>query len=327
MNLDTHELSDFMKMITREISDEYERIQKRATEDPGTAGDQGEENWAMIFKNWLPSNYHVVTKGRILSPENEASPQVDVLILHPSYPLNLLNKKLYLAGGVIAAFECKLTLKAEHIRDALNNAVQIRRLLPKRTGTPYKELNSGLVYGLLTHSHSWKNPNSQPKINIEENLFKYDFELVKHPLEMLDVICVADLDFWCAWKFPMFSTEFVMDNPETRVGHFAPAIYQTQTAYMGHIEVESVKSNFIPVGALISYLFRKFAREDVNIRKLAEYFISVNLEGNSGGRARHWPIDYSIDVIQFLQNKINKDLRLIPDENLWNEFFSGKNEL
>jgi hypothetical protein len=35
------------------MAEEYDRIQKRATEDPGTAGDQGEENWATLLRNWL----------------------------------------------------------------------------------------------------------------------------------------------------------------------------------------------------------------------------------------------------------------------------------
>lgn len=36
----THDLQDFMRQLSVEMSAEYERIQKRATEDPGTAGDQ-----------------------------------------------------------------------------------------------------------------------------------------------------------------------------------------------------------------------------------------------------------------------------------------------
>ena len=42
----THDLHDFMQQLSDEMAAEYDRIQKRAAEDPGTAGDQGEENWA-----------------------------------------------------------------------------------------------------------------------------------------------------------------------------------------------------------------------------------------------------------------------------------------
>jgi uncharacterized protein DUF6602 len=100
MKKKSHDLLDFMVTVSREMSLEYDRIQKRAAEDPGTAGDQGEENWAELLRRWLPATYYVVTKGRILSHDGVAGPQVDVLILRPSYPKDLLNKKLYLAAGV-----------------------------------------------------------------------------------------------------------------------------------------------------------------------------------------------------------------------------------
>ena len=108
----THDLHDFMSQISNEMSAEYDRIQKRASEDPGTAGDQGEENWAELLRDWLPRNYEVVTKGRIISQDGKTSPQIDVLVLNGAYPRKLLGKKLYLAAGVAAAFECKTTLKA-----------------------------------------------------------------------------------------------------------------------------------------------------------------------------------------------------------------------
>jgi hypothetical protein len=86
-----HELHDFMSQLTEDIRSEYERIQKRVFEDPGTAGDEGEENWAELLRKWLPSGYRVVTKGRILGYQGIASPQVDIIVLHPSYPEYLVN--------------------------------------------------------------------------------------------------------------------------------------------------------------------------------------------------------------------------------------------
>ena len=117
-----HDIHDFLSSSQRNIDEEYVRILKRAKEDSGTAGDQGEENWATLLRNWLPSYFHIVTKGRILCENGYASPQVDVLILHPSYPKMLLDKKLYLVGGVAAAFECKTTLKSEHVKKTVETA-------------------------------------------------------------------------------------------------------------------------------------------------------------------------------------------------------------
>lgn len=138
----SNELFDYMTSATKQMAERYELIRRRRSEDPGTAGDRGEENWAELFRDWLPQYFQVVTKGRILNHEGKTSPQIDVLVLSPSYPRQLLHEKLYLAGGVEAAFECKTTLEPEHIDKAVSTASAIRKLLPERTGTPYKEMHS-----------------------------------------------------------------------------------------------------------------------------------------------------------------------------------------
>ena len=56
----TYDLYDFMRQLTNDMAAEYDCIQKRTTEDSGTAGDQGEENWAELLRRWLPQTYEVV---------------------------------------------------------------------------------------------------------------------------------------------------------------------------------------------------------------------------------------------------------------------------
>lgn len=124
-----HDLFNFFRNANEDIEREYKRICKRSVEDPGTAGDQGEENWAQILKMWLPPYFQVVTKGRILGDTGETSPQIDVLVLSPEYPKQLVNCKEYLAGGVVAAFECKLTLKRNHIKDLMKTSKIVTGLL------------------------------------------------------------------------------------------------------------------------------------------------------------------------------------------------------
>ncbi|MFF8021546.1 DUF6602 domain-containing protein [Streptomyces sp. NPDC007896] len=58
---------------------EYERIRLRATEDPGTAGDEGEENWASLFRKWLPGDLQITTKGRVLCGNGDTTDQVDIV--------------------------------------------------------------------------------------------------------------------------------------------------------------------------------------------------------------------------------------------------------
>jgi hypothetical protein len=293
----THDLYDFMRQISAEMSAEYDRIQKRATEDPGTAGDQGEENWAALLRDWLPRNFEVVTKGRIISQDGDTSPQIDVLVLKSSYPKKMLNKKLYLAAGVAAVFECKTTLKASHIADALKTCTRIKSFYHPRTGTPFKELHSPLIYGLLAHSHSWKGERSTPEVNIKQKLIESDAEFVGHPRQQLDILCVADLAAWTSSTMTFIGP---CQMPEWL--SMAP-IYgdsgSATSAYMGHsYSHEQQVNQFTPIGVLISYLSQKMAWEDPSFRDLADYYRITNIAGSGAGHMRMWPASIYSDEIR-----------------------------
>lgn len=270
----TNDLLDFINKTTQEMASEYSRIQKRAIEDPGTAGDQGEENWASLFRDWLPQSYHIVTKGRILSKDGVASPQVDVIILHPHYPKKLLDKKLYLAGGVSAAFECKITLRAGHINKFFENASLIRKHLSERIGTPFRELQSSIIYGLLAHSHCWKKKKSTPIENIENSIRKNDSAIIKHPREMPDILCVADLATWTSSKMPLV--------PDKDTGG------STMTVYMNDLRTQNGPNKTTPIGTLLTQILRKLAWEDPALRELADYFFQSGVGGLGKGEARNW---------------------------------------
>lgn len=291
-----HDLHSFIASSQRLIEEEYVRIQRRATEDPGTAGDQGEENWATLFKSWLPSYFQVVTKGRILTQSGYASPQIDVLVLVPSYPKILLDKKLYLAGGVAAAFECKTTLTAAHVTDAVRTAVALRSNLPAREGNPYLELNSGIIYGLLAHSHSWTGDKSKPVENIENALITADQQYVQHPVQMLDLVCVADLATWRSLKI-----SYLSDTP----GQAFTEIGTCNTSYTcGAVGAENQTDYFSPIGLLLSSLFSKLSWAHHEMRNLDQYFREVNLQGSGKGTMRVWNYQsiYSDSVRAGLRN-------------------------
>jgi hypothetical protein len=285
-----HDIHDFLISAQRDIQDEYQRIMKRATEDPGTAGDQGEENWATLLKNWLPSYFHIVTKGRILCENGYASPQIDVLVLHPSYPKILLDKKLYLAGGVAAAFECKTTLKASHVKEAVETAANIRRNLPSREGSPYKELNSSIIYGLLAHSHSWQGEKSKPIENIEKALWEADKIHVDHPIQQLDFITVSDLASWQAHKSVFLGPAWAHYNDALKkiYGENGSATSSYVCASVGG---ERQKEFFTPISVLLAGLFSKLAWTFNDMRELEAYFRKVNMMGSGKGNMRLWPID------------------------------------
>ena len=299
-----HEIHDFIIFAQRTIEEEYTRIRKRAAEDPGTAGDQGEENWATLLRQWLPSYFHVVTKGRILTHSGYASPQVDVLVLMPSYPEILLDKKLYLAGGVAAAFECKTTLKAEHIRDAVRTCAALRQNLPKREGSPYKELNSTVIYGLLAHSHAWKADKSNPVQNVEASLWAADKKFANHPIECVDVLCVSDLVAWIACKTTYLSPKlpFYSEAIAKIYGKDGSAT----SSYVCHgIGRDRQEAFFSPLGVLLSTLYSKLAWTFRDMRDLEEYFRKVNLQGSGEGHIRKWDISiYSEKIRERVYNGI-----------------------
>jgi hypothetical protein len=280
----TNDLIDFMHSLTREMGSEYERIQKRSTEDAGTAGDQGEENWATVFRNWLPADYQVVTKGRLLSEKGIASPQVDVIILHPFYPKQLLDKKLYLTAGVAAAFECKNTLKSSHIEKAVQNSTEIRNLIKLKPATYHEELYSPIIYGLIAHSHSWKGDKSTPDDNIHSKLIEADLKYVTHPRECLDFICVSDLAVWSSYKMPMSMYTFEQEGKP-----FFKWIPGVQTAYgVSNRKMFSVDSepyrNYTPIGTFLSRLLKKLAITDKRLKDFSWYFG----QAVGGGASLNW---------------------------------------
>jgi hypothetical protein len=294
----THDLYEFMRQISSEMSAEYDRIQMRASEDPGTAGDQGEENWATLLRDWIPRTYEIVTKGRIISEKGETSPQIDVLILHGSYPRKLIDKKLYLAAGVAAAFECKTTLKAVHIADAVRRCTSIKNLYPERVGTPYKELHMPLVYGLLAHSHTWKNQGSTPEEHIDNELQEADASLVSHPRFQLDLVCVADLATWTAQKMTFIGPRQLPDDWDTMAKMYGPS-GSAITAYIAHTRSSQQQvPQFTPIGVLISHLCQKLAWENATLRSLADYYRVTNIAGSGSGQMRRWPVAIYSEAIR-----------------------------
>ena len=284
-----HDLHAYIQGNITDMAEEYDRIQKRASEDPGTAGDQGEENWAELLREWLPRTYEVVTKGQIIGHDGCTSPQIDVLVLKSIYPEKLLNKKLYLAAGVAAAFECKTTLKAEHIEKAAKTCVKIKNLYSIRSGTPYKELHAPIIYGLLAHSHSWKGTNSTPKDNVRHKLLTSDLSYVTHPREHLDLICVADLAIWTSFKEALH--RFIRSHD------LGDGLVSTN-----YIERDTINST--PIGDLISYLSRRIAWEVPELREISNYYwYSGVTSGGKSQRARLWDNSiYSDEVRDHIQH-------------------------
>jgi hypothetical protein len=278
-----HELKTFLMQDVREMASEYERIRGRSLEDPGTAGDEGEEVWAELLRQWLPEDYTIVTKGRILGADGSAGPQVDILILCPGYPKRLLNKKLYLAGGVTAVFECKNTLTSKHITDAFERAAKVNALVGTRLGTPFVEMVPLIEFGLLAYSHAWKAPASQPK-QLIDNALQFGMAQLGRPSDPPSLICVADLACWTIMRFaydgPMFMSPDVWRGRQASTG-----LPDQGACWVGHFRhTEALPADQAPPNAIavaIAFLLGRLAHDNAPVRALSQYFHAAGISGSS----------------------------------------------
>lgn len=308
-----HELHGFFRSYSRKLAEDYAATRPRVLEDPGTSGDQGEESWASLLRDWLPEGYSVVTKGRILGASGKASPQVDVIVLKPNYPKFLKGQKYYLLDGVAAAFECKLTLKPGHLEKVMKNAKYIAELSPKPTGSPQKEILAPLIYGVLAHSYAWKSEKDSVVKNITDKIHELGQE-ASEPRELPELVCIADLAGW-RLSHSQYTHYFILDlltpdisdrnavankikerykNIPTQVINRPDSVQlfidQPYSQYRPQYYPEHIDSNapteswarFTPIGAFIAALYDKLAYRDPGLLNISEYFSSVHVPASSG---------------------------------------------
>ena len=307
------DLYDFMRQMSATLAAEYARIQRRVKDDPGIAGAQGEENWAELLRSWLPATYHVVTRGRVVNTRGEASPEVDILVLHPAYPRHLLQQKYYLAAGVVAVFECKLTLRRKHLRDAAARCAKVKKIVELEMGTPYSELNRGPIFGVLAHAHEWKPGKLGAAFAIMQSVFDSQFTGVEHPSELIDNICVAGTACFQL-------TRDVLIGPYTRETHAAQLLKDFEapngiaTSYVCCWEEGDKPYMGTALGNLISDLMHRLSKKDSSLRPLAAYYSKAGMA--SGGIAQ--PVIWHADMLSEPVLKKLKGMKAAADQ--WSDW-------
>lgn len=268
-----------MHSVKESLQSAYTRIRARSKDDPGTAGDQAEEDWAEILRDWLPANYRIVTKGRILYPDGSSSPQVDVLVLNPSYPRGLSKEKYVFAGGVVAAFECKLTLRLSDLKRAFETACAIKKKAPVCLDSPYDELNRPPIFGLLAHSQSLT--KGTRSFDLYEAAEKYAAECSDHPRELLDLICVADTAIITLGKHVLIGKNLRKEELEELESIDARAA----VAAMYVVQDEDKRYLDYPgaiLAGLVYELTYRIAFEDPAIRPWADHLSNLGFYGGIG---------------------------------------------
>ena len=278
-----HELFTFMQQDAAEMQSEYDRIRGIAGEDPGTAGDEGEETWANLLRDWLPESYQVVTKGRLLAADGARGPQVDVIVLRPGYPKRLINKKLYLVGGVSAAFECKNTLKPWHLQKSFDQAHKIDALSSTRGATLFAESVPEIFFGMLTHSTAWQSSEAHQKQHIDVALHD-GLAAMPNMRSCPGVVCIADLGCWSILRM-------TYDGP----GLMPPEVWAARreltglppegaatVSYMRYVEGNAAIGPPPPnaISVAIAAILGRLAHGDATVRPLAQYFFAAGLQGS-----------------------------------------------
>ena len=187
----------------------------------------------------------------------------------------MLNCKEYLSGGVVAAFECKTTLRRKHIEEFVEHSRKIEKLAFNENGTPRKDLQSKIYYGLLAHSHEGKKENSNPKEIIEKAIWEYNKKYITHPREIPDIICVADLGVWKSQK--MIVPNY--DNVKGLKGNFVMS---------GYVASDNKEEFFTPVGVCVFDLLQNIEWRYSSVRDIVTYMRKLNIFGNARGYARPW---------------------------------------
>lgn len=265
--------------MSRETAAEYERLRGGSREDPGTAGGQGEEAWASLLRNWLPSGYHVVTGGRIIDSNGQTSPQIDIAVLDPSYPPGLLRLKYYMAPAVVAAFECKLALTIAHIGKAVSCAALLEDMMV-REGKAAGEF----CYGVLAHSHSWSAPGSRPAQNVSRALAEATSRHATLPGQWLDVLCIAGLYAWI--------TELVQINGAVEAGHYGPmagilAFFDVKPETQS--QLTNGDGNSHDAGTrMITHLLYRLGTETNGLTPISQYLSRIKASGPGVARIERW---------------------------------------
>jgi hypothetical protein len=168
-------------------------------------------------------------------------------VLSPSYPTGLLSNKLYIAAGVLAAFECKRTLRREHIRRPVRTSAELSALVRSDEHVSHK-----IVFGLLAHSYHLPSKRNRPEETLAQALVKADEEEVADPRDCLGFVCVPNLGTWSFMSSIM--------NIEGK----GPAL---TTSYMGPLQ--EVLSDGYPnpdaIGRFLTGLWRRLGKPTIRL--------------------------------------------------------------
>lgn len=223
-----------LETLATSVQRDYQEAREHARQrDSQRAGHEGEATWSRLIQHWGPG-WPVVMRKYIVGPAGETN-EVDVVILKSDYPAHLRNEPSILVSGVAAAFSAKLTLRKEHITEALEQKQRILEV-SGGSGNSVKEVLCGpFPFGLLSHSTELRS-GSADFARALQDLYEEvghapERRRVSHPRQELDALLVADRAFLstmrstvvpAAGRDPMGPSSSLMRHPDHDLPAGAP---------------------------------------------------------------------------------------------------------
>jgi hypothetical protein len=274
----------WLEDVSADLQREYDRIQEGLKEGPENiqlSGHQAEATWCELLTDWLPPGYSFGVRKYLLF-EHEVdgqyrSGETDLVLFHPAYPERLRQRKEVMIGGVIAAFSVKLKLNRAGLREAMDEAAVLRRGLGIRPGALIGELVSPLITGVLAQSHAL---GANPQDTVGKILREDKSTRMSHPRDELDLVCVADLNYW------------VRDSTILRAGvphSFAKDGDEYLPTWQSG-RLAGATTEVRPIAGLVTHLWQKLARRDVSLTPIADSFRHTGTSGSYEGRGESQPL-------------------------------------
>lgn len=114
------------EVLEKSILDYADLIKRDSSRHPDNAGAETEKLFHDLIRKLLPDEFAIVRGGRIATEVEQESPQLDLLILKPGGEKRAYSFNYYPRESVIAAFECKTTLRKSDLDKIARTANSIK---------------------------------------------------------------------------------------------------------------------------------------------------------------------------------------------------------
>ncbi|GAA2567340.1 hypothetical protein GCM10010409_50610 [Mycolicibacterium diernhoferi] len=241
--------------------------------------------WRRFLQGWLPPHYEIGTRKYLVLEEpvdgSIYSSEVDLVVFHPAYPKQLRERSEVLVSGVVAAFSVKGQLKVSDLRAAIEEARRVRRGIGIRHGKVIGELRSPLVYGVLANTHQLRRSAGEKTLDLLQTSAE---DSGVHPREMLDIVCIADVDCW------------TREGTASRTAS-AESYVDLWMGTSGSPEA----THAVPVASLVTALWAKLAARDPELDPIAHGLHRTRTAGTTSGAGLGRPMDGLISHELMLQ--------------------------